>query len=151
MRVELVELEVGDAVLGPPLGDDVLRRPAVEAAVDLRAAADAAALRVGDGGEAERGRHAAGAVLAVHLGERERGDLALLDVRALLGDEHVETGLGEQRCGRRSAGARADDEHLGVELRASPLPDHRRRVWPRVPDVGVGERADQPDVLAEEG
>ena len=85
--------------VAPPV-HDVLGRPTVEAAVDLRAAADAAALGVGDRGEAEGGGHPAGAVLAVHLGERERDDLALGDVGPLLGDEHVEAGLGEQRGSR---------------------------------------------------
>ena len=93
---------------------DLLGRAAVEAAVDLGAAAGAAPLGVGDRREAERRGDAAGAVLAVHLLERERHDLALADERALLEHEHVEAGLGEQRRRRRAAGAGADDEHLGV-------------------------------------
>ena len=110
-------VEVGDAVLVAPAGEDVLGRPAVEPAVDLGAAAGAAALGVGDGREAERGGHAAGAVLAVHLLERERHDLALAHERALLEHEDVEAGLGQQRRGRRAAGAGADDQHLGLRAR----------------------------------
>ena len=77
-------VEVGDAVLVPPAVEDVLGRAAVEAAVDLGAAAGAAALGVGDRREAEGRRDAAGAVLAVHLLERERHDLALADQRPFL-------------------------------------------------------------------
>ena len=64
-------------VLGAPPVEHVLGRAAVQAAVDLGAAAGAAALGVGDRREAERDGDAAGAVLAVHLLERERHDLAL--------------------------------------------------------------------------
>ena len=107
-----------------PAVEHVLRRAPVQPAVDLRAAAGAAPLGVGDRWTAERRGHAAGAVLAVHLLQRERDDVALAHERALLDDEDVEAGLGEQRRRRRTAGAGADDEHVGGRRQAI---DRRQR------------------------
>ena len=161
--VELVGAEAGDVVRRAPAVQHVLGRAAVQAAVDLRPAADAAALGVGDRREADRRGHAAGPVLAVHLLERERHDLALADVGALLQHEHVEAGLGQHGRGRRPAGAGADDEDLG-----DVVPERGRRPrsigarpasgrpvadvsGQRLPDVGVRQRAHQPHVLAGDG
>ena len=79
------------------------------------AAAGAPPLGVRDGGQAERHRHPAGAVLLVHLLEREGPHRVLVDPRTLLDDQHVEPGLGEQGGGRGTTGAGADDHHLGVD------------------------------------
>ena len=70
-RVQVDGVEIGDAVAGAPTVDDLLRRATVETAVDLGTASGAAPFGVGDGGPAEGDGDAAGAVLAVHLLERE--------------------------------------------------------------------------------
>ena len=85
-------------------------RPAVQAAVDLGAAADAAPLGVGDRREADRRRDAAGAVLAVHLLQRERHDLALANVGPSSSTRTSKPASASTRGGRRAAGAGADDE-----------------------------------------
>jgi hypothetical protein len=92
-------------VLAPPTIEDLLRRPSVEAGVDLRAAARATTLGVGDGRTAQRRRDAAGPVLAIHLVEREGHDLALAHELALLEDDDVQSGLGENGRRRGAAGA----------------------------------------------
>ncbi len=133
---------------------------AVQPGVDLRAATGAAALGVGDRRATEGRGHAAGAVLPIHLLERERHDLALAHERALLDDDDVETGLGEQRCRRRAAGTGTDDEHVGVRRQAIDVGSGGAVVTgrsvgcgrrPRLPHVGVRQRAHEADVVADHG
>ena len=112
--VQVGRVEVVDGLA--PAIEHVLRRAPVQAAVDLGPAAGAAALGVGDRRGAERRRDPAGAVLAIHLLERERHGLALPDERTLLDHEHVVAGLGEQGGCRRAAGAGADHEHVSLEV-----------------------------------
>ena len=100
-RVQLGGVEVGDPVIRAPPVEHVLGRPPVQPRVDLRAPTDTAALGVGDRRAPDRGGDATGAVLPVHLLERERHDVALPDQLALLDDEDLEPCLGEQR-GRRA-------------------------------------------------
>ena len=121
--VQLVDVEIVEAVVVAPAPQHVLGWAPVQPGVDLRPAADAAPLGVGERRAAEGGGDAAGAVLAVHLLERERDDLALADELALLDDDDVEAGLGEQGRRRASAGAGPDDEHVGWPLGG-------RRSWP---------------------
>ena len=97
-------------------GQRLLGRSPVETAVDLGPTAGAAALGVGDRRPTESDRDAARSVLTVHLLQRERHDLALVDPAAFLDDEHVTARLGEQRGGGSAACPRTDHEHLaGVE------------------------------------
>ena len=126
-RVQVAGVEIADAVAGAPTVDDLLRGAAVEPAVDLGATSGAAPLGIGDRRAAEGDGDAAGPVLAVHLLERERDHLALADERPFLEDEHVEPGLGEDGCRRRSAGPRPDDEHLRTQCcrHAGPPSAHR--------------------------
>ena len=96
-----------------PAPQHVLGWPPVQPGVDLGPAADAAPLGVGERGVTEGGGDPAGSVLTVHLFERERDDIALANELALLDDDHVEAGLGEQGRRRTSARAGPDDEHVG--------------------------------------
>ena len=97
----------------PPL-ERLGRGAPVEAAVHLGASAGAATLGVRDRRESEGDRDAAGAVLAVHLLQRERHDRTLLDPRPLLDHDHVEAGLGEDRRRGGAAGSRSDDQDVAV-------------------------------------
>ncbi len=113
-RVQLADVEIVEAIGRPPPVDDLLRGAPVQPGVDLRAASGAAALGVGDRRAADRRSDPAGAVLAVHLLERERHDVALVDEVAFLHDEHVESRFGEQRCRRAAACTGPDDEDVGT-------------------------------------
>ncbi len=135
---QLVDVPVGDLQVHAPALQQLARRSAVEAAVDLRAPAGAAALGVGDRRTAERHRHPAIAVLAVHLLEGERHDAALFDPLAFFDHEHVEAGLGEERGRGRAAGPGADDHHLGRRRCAV-----QRRHGPTTGVVGVSGQCSQ--------
>ena len=145
-------------VVTTPTIERLRRGSAVEAAVDLGAAAGATALGVGDRREPERDGHTTGAVLAIHLFQRERHDRTLGHPRAFLDDDHVEARLGEDRGRGGTAGTRADDQDVAVV--AAPLVmwlrwalmrrAGRSGVGPGLPDEGVAERADEPRVLGEE-
>ena len=74
---------------------------------------------------------AAGAVLAVHLVQREGYGLALLHPVAFLGHQHVAAGLGQHGGGGGATRAGADDQHLGVHRRVGRAGDHA------APPVGV--------------
>ena len=113
-RVQLADVEIVERVLLGATAEDVLRRAPVQPGVDLRAATGAAPFGVGDRRTAEGRGDATGAVLAVHLLQRERDDVALANELAFLDDDDVETRLGEQRRRRAAAGAGTDDEHVGV-------------------------------------
>src|SRR5450759_1036126 len=109
-RGELVDLIRAAPFFGELGGESV-----IEAAVDLGAATNAAALGIGDAGGAKGGGQASVAVLGDHLVERKGLHGVGVDPRPLFDDGHVSTGSGQGRGRDRTAGAGTDDEHVGLE------------------------------------
>ena len=117
VAVEALRGELVDLVALAPLIGQLGRQAVVQAAVDLGAAADAAAFGIRDTRVAERGREPAVAVLRVHLFERERLQRVGVDPRALLDDRDGPSGARQCARGDGSAGPGADDEDVGLQRR----------------------------------
>ena len=139
-----------------PAVEHLGRRAPVEAAVDLGAAAGAAPLGVGDRRQPEGDGDAAGAVLAVHLLERERHDRCPARPtrpprpRARRSRPRRAAPRWSRRRRRsRSTSTSAPSAARGAAAVTRDAP-RRRGVRPVLPDVRVAERAHEPGVLAED-
>src|SRR5262249_61687480 len=86
--------ELGEAELAAPAREHAVGRAVAGAGVDGGGAADGLAERDRDAAVADRERRAAAAVqLLLHL-ERTAGEVAAVEVAALLDEHHREPGLG---------------------------------------------------------
>src|SRR5262249_48517958 len=117
-----VGAELGEAELIAPAREHAIGRAVARARVDGGGAADGLAERDRDADVADRERRAAAAVqLLLHL-ERAAGEVAAIEVAALLDEHHREAGLGELAADHRAAGAGADhhdvalDREVAIEL-----------------------------------
>ena len=121
LRLDALEIgaEVGlararDAVSLGPLLEDVVRRPIAGARVDGRRPADAAPERDRDGRPAERHREPAITVEEVDHRTRIPGEVLPGEEPALLEQHDVLATRRELARDDRAAGARADDDHIGL-------------------------------------